>query len=414
MEPVSIITSVLVRALSAPAERLASDAYEALKEALLARYGKPVAASLERLEREPTSSLQQQELAEALRNAGAGADPSLVALADELARQVEDPYRIPPQPDPMERIQHQAGLQAVETVMEAHLERLLAARRQYPVKDSELLTANVGRSRNIPQQVQHELTGLHAQMRNIVERVAEKIETAKYRQSEQAIQELPVSLVERERAVKLISADKQLHVSYQTLRTVVEFVGEFNQNMLARIENEASPAALSNMMLGNAIMLYELADFVISYNSSFAMAGVNEIDDLYVAIKDKFDEVRQEAQTLEELANGPKVSPETREQALLDIRSRQGAIEESEREWANYVNEVRAVTRNVDELRAKMIPDLEVIRANAKAQISVIQLVALLRILRQNSEAVKGTVAALQGFRLAPLTSNRVQRLLSL
>jgi chromosome segregation ATPase len=143
------------------------------------------------------------------------------------------------------------------------------------------------------------------------------------------------------------------------------------------------------------------------------MRGVEEIESLYAEIKKKFAEARAKERRLAELAERPEVAAETRQQALQDIRSREGAIEELEREWRNYVDEVKHVNTALDEVRA-MIPTLEVIRANAESQISVLQLVALLGILKQNLETVRGTVDALQGFRLAPLTSNRVRRLLSI
>ena len=49
-----------------------------------------------------------------------------------------------------------------------------------------------------------------------------------------------------------------------------------------------------------------------------------------------------------------------------------------------------------------------------RIQILTLQLVAMLRVLTQNSESIRGAVASLKGFRLAPLSSVRVRRLLGI
>ena len=62
----------------------------------------------------------------------------------------------------------------------------------------------------------------------------------------------------------------------------------------------------------------------------------------------------------------------------------------------------------------KKLPTLEIIRDNALLQIGVMQEVAMLRFLKLNAEAIKGTISSLQSFRLAPLSPSRVRRLIGL
>jgi hypothetical protein len=65
----------------------------------------------------------------------------------------------------------------------------------------------------------------------------------------------------------------------------------------------------------------------------------------------------------------------------------------------------------ISEVHAK-IPTLELIRENARVQLSVLELVSMLRFLKQNADAVGTAVETLQGFRLTPLTPTKVRRLL--
>jgi hypothetical protein len=414
MDPVTIIVGVLVKVFTASAATLAqratNDAYDALKSALTQRYGASVAASINQLERQPNSPQRQAAVAEELRSAGADHDQEIISLANELSRLIDDPTS--PE-DPIERVQRRAGVRAVGQVMDDHIANVMKVRSKYHVEASDILTAKISRSTDVPKSVGDELTRLHANMRRIIEEIVQRIEDGKYRDAEQAIAGLDVSLNEREQAGNLISADKQLHVSYQTLRMTVEFFSEFNQQILARIEEETSPARQSNQMLGNAIMIYELTDFVIEYIEGFAIGGMDEIDGIYADIRRKIADVRIQQEALGERARDQRVEASVREQTLHDIRLRQEAIDEVDREWASYVTDAKKLDTMLVEVRAK-IPTLELIRDSAGVQISLLQLVALLRFLKQNSEAIKGTVDVLQGFKLAPLTSNRVRRLLGI
>jgi hypothetical protein len=98
---------------------------------------------------------------------------------------------------------------------------------------------------------------------------------------------------------------------------------------------------------------------------------------------------------------------------LEDIHHRDGAIDELEKEWISYVGEIGKLHLTVNEIQAK-VRTLELIRDNARLQIGVLQAVAMLRFLKQNSDALRGTIETLKGFRLAPLSPNRVRRLLGI
>jgi len=415
MDPVSIIVAVLVKALTIGAQNVARrammDAYEALKDTLTRKYGTRVAASIQQLEQHPESVESQVAVTRELKAVGADKDPEIIDLANALLALIENPELSEEAYDPIEAVQRRAGVRAIGDVLERHIGSIIRVRSEYRVDDSDLLTARIGRSSNIPQSVRAELAQLHTNMRKIIERIAERMEDQKYKDAEQAIDDPRFGMSDRERATALVAADKKFHVSYQTLKTVVEFFSLFNEEILSRIEQEASPQRQSNMMLGNAVMLYELTDFVISYIQEFSVSGVDQIDDIYNDIKTRIEEFRNQQDALEKRANNPAIEPSVREDTLAHIQHRRSAIDEVESEWAKYVAEVKQVNGVLDEVRGK-IPTLEVIRENAEVQISLLQLVSLLSFLKQNSEAIKGTVDAIQGFRLAPLNSNRVRRLL--
>lgn len=165
------------------------------------------------------------------------------------------------------------------------------------------------------------------------------------------------------------------------------------------------------MMFGNAITIYEMADFVIGFISRFALGGVAELDALHQETLAQIARLRKDDERLVELAKSPDIDPPTREGTLAAVRQRAESLDLLRDEWDRYVADTRQFYERVEEARSK-VRSLELIRENARVQLTMLELVAMLSFLRQNADAVRATVQSLQGFRLAPLSPARVRRLI--
>ncbi|MFJ7214671.1 hypothetical protein [Amycolatopsis sp. NPDC098790] len=414
MDPISLIVGVLVQGLlegvKDSAREAVTDGARALRESITRRYGGQVARSVELLEQHPESAQCREAVARELRNAGADNDPRLLALAERLHALVEAPDRALAE-DPVERVQRSSALGAIRQMLDGHITQVLAVRARHSVEVTDLLSANIGRNPAIDQQVRADVAGLHARIRTVIEQVAEHIENQRYQDVEAAVRVLPAGYAEREWAYRLVQTEKRMHVSYESLRLTVEFLSALNQSILSRIEREQSAQRLSDMMFGNAIVIYELTDFVIGYVAGFALSG--DLDQLHREARDRVDQTRAEQRALEERLRGENVPAAMREQVLDDIRNREAAFREIDREWDKYLGEVREMREKAEGTRA-ILPALEIFRDNARIQIMTLQLVAMLRVLKQNSASLRSTVDTLQGFRLAPLSPTRVHRLLGM
>ncbi|WP_290060608.1 hypothetical protein [Amycolatopsis solani] len=412
MDPISLIVGVLVQGLlegvKDSAREAVTDGCRALRESIARRYGGQVARSVELLERHPESAQCREAVARELRNAGADRDPQLVALAEQLRVLVEDPRGAE---DPVEKVQRSSALGTIRQLLDGHIAQVLAVRSRHSVEVTDLLSANIGRVPSIDQQVRAGVAGLHGRIRAVIEQVAAHIENQRYQDVETAVRELPAGFAEREWAYRLVQTEKRMHVSYESLRLTVEFLSALNQSILGRIERESSAQRLSDMMFGNAIVIYELTDFVIGYIRGFAISG--DLDQLHREAKDRVDQTREEQRALEERVRGESVPAAMRDQVLEDIRARESAFREIDREWEKYLGEVREMREKAEGTRA-ILPALEIFRDNARIQIMTLQLVAMLRVLKQNSASIRSTVDTLQGFRLAPLSPTRVHRLLGM
>jgi hypothetical protein len=420
MDPVSTIVTALVNGLTAAVfgrsvEDMVMEGYLALKEVIHNRYGSDpsrirVAAALDGLEENPLGYEQQLEMVEALEEAGGDRATHLVEMATQLISLIEDPLRIL---DAVEDAHRQAGRQAIGEVVNLHVDRILAARRDYVVQDRQLLTDLVGGMDELPPAVRDDIRSIHGNIGHIISRVAESIENNSYRDSEEAIRRMPMGNFDQQRASRLVAADKAVHISYQSLRTTVEYFASLNEQILRQVDQELDPEKEANMLLGNAILVYELSDYVISFIRSFEVFGVEEIEKFHAEIEQQISSISERQSELHDRLDGDDIEADVRENVREDNRNRGEALREFEAEWNRYRSEISALNGTVAEVQSRL-PTLEVIRENASLQVEVLQLIVLIRFLKQHTQAMKGAVDALKGFRLAPLTPNRVRCLLGI
>lgn len=401
--------ALIVTALSAGATEAgrdaAHDAYEALKASILKKY-KPAYRNVQRLERDPGSPVRKEELARSLRKLGAGADSDLTELARNLIEVVEQGSW----DSVLDQPRRDFGAYAVGKIMDNHVDRVAALRAAYRMDPEDLIASRLSSSADVPYALRKEVSKLHADIRRIIEQVALNIESGKYRETEAMAGTLP-SLKEREKAVALVNADKKLRISYETLNLTVSFFSDINAEILTRIESEQSTERQSQMMFGNAITIYELSDFVISFIKDFSPSGSGELNALHAETIRRIDKARSSQQALAASATGKGIEESVRTGILEDVRNREKALQILREEWGQYMEETQQFHKRIGEVHGK-IPTLQLIRENARVQLEVLELVSMLRFLQQNADAVRSTVETLQGFRLAPLTPARVRRLL--
>ena len=161
----------------------------------------------------------------------------------------------------------ESGREALQHLLENHVENLLRMREEKDIRDIDLLSCN-RRLRKLPDaEVAAGIASLHGQMRELIGQVAHQIEERNYRSAEEAIREMEVSKHERLQALALIEADKALQVSCCSLKVTVEMFSQMNRWLLDRLsESDSLPAEQERkMLLSNAILAYEITDFCIRF-----------------------------------------------------------------------------------------------------------------------------------------------------
>jgi hypothetical protein len=408
MEPISItVATVVARSFgSAAGRQFGAQASQALFTYIRQRY-QSAEPCIERLRNDPDSADCRRDLAIALQGLGADRDPELLALCQQLLDLAAHGVRS----DPVEVEKHRTGVEAVLHVLDRHVERILRLRSAYHVENSDLLSGNVSRAPHVPPEVRTEVAELHARIRTVIDRVVSLIEESKYRDAERSVTAMTGAL-ERARAQRLIEADRQLHVSYETLWCAVSFFNEVNQEILSRVRRESSPQQQRQLMFGNTIIVYEMADFVINFIADFSPGGSADLDALQREMTGHIKKALAEQDNLEKRASANNIEQDTHYQILENVQHRRIALAKVRAEWDQYADETRRFHHGVYDLRLKT-PSLELIKDDAASQLSVLEIVSVLAFLRRTSHAAWSAVETMQGFRLAPLTKERVSILIS-
>jgi hypothetical protein len=293
------------------------------------------------------------------------------------------------------------------------LNNLMALREQMAIEDIDLLTPNIATNKRVDKAVKEQITSLHTKMRTLIQEVATRVENQKYKTSEEAIEGLRLSRNQKDKATALVSADKTIHVSCQSLKVAVEIFCELNKQIVERLESPThiDPVEEHKLVLGNALLVYELTDFAIHFIEGFRIHGIDEIEVIHKEMQKTISTLREEQKTLRKQADAPDIEENLRQQVSRNIADREESIMVLEQEWSSYMQTIRSLQGETAYV-SKKIPSLRLIRDNAKAQINTLAAVAVLQIVQSNVRAIEATVLQLEKIQLASLSADRVKRLL--
>jgi hypothetical protein len=315
----------------------------------------------------------------------------------------------------LEIAEREAGTEAMQTLVEGHLSMLMDLRENLAIDDIELLSANIGTNKRVDKAVKDKVASLQGKMRVLIQEVASRIENQKCKSSEEAIQALRLSRTERIRAAALLTADKHLHISCQSLKVAVELLCGLNKEIVSRLGSatDMGPDEERKLVLGNALLVCELTDFAIRYIEGFSLQGVDEIEVIYKEMQKTRSNLRDEAKSLRNQATAPDIDESVRQQVLQDITTRDEAVNVLEQEWSSYMESIKSRDGEIGAIR-KRLPNLRLLRDNAKAQINTLEAVAVLQLVQRNTRAIEATVSQLEDIQLASLSADRVRRLLKI
>jgi hypothetical protein len=311
-----------------------------------------------------------------------------------------------------DEVQREAGIQAIQRFTNLHVDDIAYVRERFPVNDLDLLSMRVGSIRDIPTDIRKRIAGFQARVRKVIELVASEIEERKYAKTADDISNMEISANEKQRVNALVSAEKKVFISFESLRNTIELLSRVNVFILEKIdesEKSKDEATERKMVLANALLVYELTDYVINYIEAFSFQGVNDIKVIYQKELQKLQDLENQANDLRKRAENA-TSTQIREATLEYANNIQNSVGVMRQEWSIYLGDMSKLINSVRATRS-MVTDLKLMRDSASLQIDFISSALTLGILRKNYLALFDSVRGLERLKLVSMNPDRVRRL---
>ena len=301
---------------------------------------------------------------------------------------------------------------AVAQALDSHAKRVADIRANYPLNNSDIVPSKSSLAEEVPSDLRVEASSLYTRILQIIQQIARRIEDAEYRHAELFIQGL-INLHEKKRATRLVHADKEIRISYQTLRLAVGYFIELNTVLQSRLKQEPFTERRDQIMFDSWVSIYELLGFVIGYIEEFTPGGLSELKAFQQEMLRRIESVRTEQKRLAASAQRDRIEPAVRDAVLENIRDRDAELTVISNELERYVTEMMRFYSRIKEVQGG-IPTLQIMREYARVQLNVLESVSMLRFLKQSAEAIQGIIEMLQGFPLDPLTPTEISTLADL
>ncbi len=332
-------------------------------------------------------------------------------------------------------------LQVIKSA-EAHIDRILQVRREHSMDAADVLSpvsstgaknltdfirsnANLadGLRRqatglfkpgsNVVDELKKETQSLHTRIKTLIETVATMLENKEYTRVEEKISGASLAAKERESASRLIEAHKQSNISVRALRMTVSVFTAFNHRIIERLnEKTGDKNKEKDLVLANAILVYEISNFLIQYMEDYQVWGLEEIRKLQNEVNKRFDEQSRVEQQLR-LDAEKQTDEQTRVRTVQQIESRELHAKKVKQEWDAFVEEIEGL-EGIKKRLDQRLATLRVIRDNAKNQITFVDLLTMTATVKDAITCLDATVLEVEGLELVPITEDRVERLLSL
>lgn len=311
-----------------------------------------------------------------------------------------------------------AALEIAENFVPA----LAAVRRILPIDDVELISGKLSKHvrkrsalpRDLRQRVTQDVLNMRSTLAGLIEQTAQWIEYYEYSDVEQAAAQLPAANL-RNRAARLIYSEKALHVSAQSLRITIELFVKMNEQIVSQVE--VAPADITeerNLLLSNAVLVYEVADFVVNYIESYQTQGIGQLRSIQAEIAGQIRadraRVRNRVAEIEQL----DLPDDLREEFRRECEENEKALQLASDTWAEYIGEEDDVAKSISEELARIAPMVRMRRDLAYDRIAVLSKSELTMLIKKSVQEIKAAAILTSNLRLAALTPARLNRLFGL
>ncbi len=319
-------------------------------------------------------------------------------------------------------LEKNAGYQAILGYLQEYSRKIRDIQEKYALSNRDIMSPRLVDNPKLSQEELAALADLKLRLDAIINEVAERVEKHRVMSYDDFTQRYELNAYDRLRVNTLIGSVRNINKSIQKLKFTVENFSRCNRYIINELDTCLAQGEVSKsrlLVLGNILLIYELANYMINFLEAFQLEGIEEISSLS---RTELEKISQTLATVEKLkldAASPEIEPRVRERILANLEDRQQSLESFRSEWDTYLAGIQDVQGKVGSLKDK-IPTLKLIRDNAQNQLDFFEIMKIFGVMmvaeavRQSLETIESVALPLDELELISLPPHRVHKLIGL
>jgi len=268
----------------------------------------------------------------------------------------------------------------------------------------------------IPKQLCDELSSISKNLRQNFYGTAKLIEEENFRSVGDVVKKINFSTFEKNRTNTIFNSQKKVHISYQSIIIAVQFFQEINRKLLDEIENckfTNVPQTETDLLLKNALLVYELSKSIITLLQNFQLDGKETILTIHKQILEEIEKNKSDDKILQERCGSDEdISEHIKTQTLKSIDNREKMRNIVITQWNKFLSQLDKIENNVNQIK-RQINNMKLIRDNAKNQLGFLQIMTITQMIKDNLDAFQ-SLLEIDNIPLAPITPEDLCRLLGI
>ncbi len=319
-------------------------------------------------------------------------------------------------------IEKNAGYQAVLTYLKDYTKKVREIQEKYAFSNKDIMSPSLIDNPKLSFDELATLAELKRNLDKIINEVAERVEKHRVVSYDDYTQRYELNAYDKLRVNSLVGSVHDINKSIQKIKFTVENFSRCNKFIIKELDECIAQGDFNKskmFVLGNILLIYELANYLINFLETFKLAGIDDILQLSQKEIAKITTTMQALQKLKLDAESPKIDPKIKEQVITNLNDREESLESFKEQWDKYTAGINDVQSRVGSLKDK-IPTLKLIRDNAQNQLDFFEIMKIFGVMmvaeavRKNLDTLEIVSLPLDEIELISFPPHRVHALMGL
>jgi hypothetical protein len=320
-------------------------------------------------------------------------------------------------------LEKNAGYQAVLTCLKDYTKKVRDIQEKYAFSNRDIMSPRLIDNPKLSIEEMATLEELKRKLDHIINEVAERVEKHRVISYDDYTKIYELNAYDRLRVNSLVSSVRDINKSIQKLKFTVDTFSRCNKFIISEFDECVKTAEFTKtkmFVLGNILLIYELANYLIIFLEQFKLDG---IDDILNLSRKELGKISITMEGLQKLKNDAESidteDSKVKEHVISNLNDREQSLVFFKEEWNKYIAGIERVQENVGFLKKK-IPTLNLIRDNAQNQLDFFEIMKIFGIMmvaeavKKNLDTLEIVTLPLDEIELISLPPHRAQTLIGL